>query len=153
MRVYLAGFIQGNKIIECTSWRKEIVGYYHLNPDISFLDPFSGKDLSSISGDGLNSSTPRNAIVHRDYAAVTSSDLIVANMNTFGESRPPIGTICELAWAWDKKIPIVLISEDKNYLNHPFVSYFTSIAVPDVEYLLRHDVIGYFYKGIVNALY
>ncbi len=153
MKVYLAGFIQGSKLKECIEWRKRVRNYYKLNPDIEFLDPFSGKDLDSISQDGLNSSTPRNAIVHRDYAAVTGSELIVANMNTFGESRPPIGTICELAWAWENKIPIILISSDKNYVEHPFISYFASQTAKDVEDLLKHDMIGFFFQGLTHALY
>ena len=107
MKVYLAGFIQGSKLNECIAWRKKIRDHYEHWKDgekypIIWLDPLNGKHLDTITPDGLKSDTPRNAIVHRDYRCICDCDLVVVNMDTFGESRPLTGTICELAWAWDK---------------------------------------------------
>ncbi len=152
MKVYLAGFIQGAKLKECTEWRVKVRKYYE-DQGVVFIDPMNGKNFATITKDGLKSSTPRNSIVHRDYRCVTDADLIVVNMDTFGESRPLTGTICELAWAWDKHIPIIMITDEPKYKDHPFLSYFASWVVPTVEELFESDAIGFYLKGRQNADY
>jgi len=152
MKVYLAGFIQGSKLKECILWRKQIREYYKDYPFV-FLDPLNGKDFASISQDGLKSSRNPHSIIHRDYKSVTSADLIIANMNTFEEQRPLTGTICELAWAWEKHIPIIMITKEDKYKLHPFLSYFASDIVSSVNELFESGVVYYFYSGLVNALY
>jgi len=153
-KVYLAGFIQGTKIEECVAWRKKIREHYVMGGwDIVWLDPLNGKEFGSITDDGLKSNIPAHAIVHRDYRSVEDSDLIIANMDTFGESRPLTGTLCELAWAWDKHIPIIMITDEKKYKDHPFLEYFASAIVPTVDKLLEEKLINYFYKGANNAVY
>lgn len=155
MKCYLAGFMSGDKLKETTEWRKKIRAHYAVKAwnDLVFLDPYNGKDINTITKDGLKSNVPPNAIVHRDYKCVDEADLIVANMNTFGSDRPLTGTMCELAWAWQLKKPIVLITKNKNYVEHPFLSYFASWVVGDVNELLNEKVIDYFYKGLVQARY
>ncbi len=158
-KIYLAGYIQGNKIEECAGWRKRIrehyddwKGYGERYP-INWLDPLNGKNFESITGDGLKSDTPPNAIIHRDYRSVTSSDLIIVNMDTFGESRPLTGTICELAWAWDKHIPIIMITTEDIYIKHPFLACFASVIVSSVDELLEKKFVNYFFKGDNSAIY
>ena len=156
MKIYLAGYISGKVIKECVDWRKKIANHYSnakWHGKITFLDPLNGKDLTSITEDGLHSSCPSHAIVHRDYSSVVGADLIIANMSTFGEKRPPIGTICELAWAWDHHKPIILISQEKQFIEHPFLKYFASWIVKDVNDLLSKKVVNYIYKGFANAVY
>lgn len=152
MKVYLAGFIQGAKIKECMEWRVKVRKYYEDN-GIIFIDPLNGKEVATITPDGLKSSTPRNSIVHRDYRCVIDADLIVVNMNTFGETRPLTGTICELAWAWEHHIPIIMITNEAIYKDHPFLSYFASWVVPDINSLFDSDAIGFYLKGKKNATY
>jgi len=154
MNAYLAGFMSGDKLKETTEWRFTIRSHYAVkNWPIVWLDPYNGKDIGTITGDGLKSSVPPNAIVHRDYMCVEKADIIVANMDTFGSTRPLTGTICELAWAWQMRKPIILISTDKNYVCHPFMTYFASWIVPDVQTLLDEEIIDYFFKGTVTAKY
>ena len=151
---YLAGFMSGDKLEETTRWRFDIRSHYAVKDwPIVWLDPYNGKDIASITSDGLKSSVPAHAIVHRDYSCVRDADLIVANMDTFGSDRPLTGTICELAWAWQMNKPIILITSDKNYIHHPFMSYFASWIVPDVKTLLDEEIIDYFFKGQVTAKY
>lgn len=158
MSVYLAGYITDSVIDECVAWRKRLrevyddwkgMGRY----PICWLDPLNGEDYSEISHEGLKGVLPANAIVHKDYMCVKNADLIVANMNTFGQTRPPIGTICELAWAFEFHKPIVMITTDKNYINHPFMSYFTSWYVSSVDELIDKKVINQFYKAWSTAIY
>lgn len=157
-KIYLAGFIQGGECLEkCIEWRRKIRNHFLQNPkwqgEIKFLDPLNGKDLATITSDGLKSSCDPHAILHRDYAAVINSNLIIANMATFNEKRPLTGTISELSWAWEHHIPIVLISKEDIYTQHPFIKYFSSWIVGDVDELLEKKIIQYFYRGLTTASY
>ena len=153
--IYLAGYISGNKSLECKEWRMRIKNFFYLKPKwqtaISFIDPMNGEDTASLCKEGLTSSFPPHAIVHRDYNSIKMCDLVVANMNTFGETRPPIGTICELAWAFEMRKPIIMITDDYRYQNHPFTSYFASAIVNNTDELLKGDLIQQFYKGTVTS--
>lgn len=153
-KVYLAGFIQGSKLKECIAWRLKIREHFEAKKyPIEWLDPLNGKNLASITADGLKSSTPPHAIVHRDWASVNAADLIVANMDQFGETRPPVGTISECAWAFALRKPLILITDDKNFKYHPFLEYFATAIVPSVDVLLKEKLIQYMYKGVVSAQY
>jgi hypothetical protein len=157
--IYLAGYISGEVITQCVAWRKKIVDYYENwkgNQDypIIFLDPLNSKDYEKISKDGTTAEgIDSNAIIHRDYQCVMKSDLIIVNLDTFGMSRVPFGTIAECAWAWDKRKPIILISEDEVYHRHPFSRYFASCIVKNVDELLERKLINYFFKGWNSVQY
>jgi nucleoside 2-deoxyribosyltransferase len=134
--VYLAGFINGEKIDECTSWRKKIRSFYLSKgwEQLVFLDPLNGDERETIDREGLTSlSIPGKAIVHRDYQSVVNSNLIIANLDTFGATRPLTGTIYELAWAWMKEIPVILITNNHIYTKHPFIVDTASVIVSSVE--------------------
>jgi hypothetical protein len=157
--VYLAGYINGKVLNECISWRKKIVDHYENwkgkeDYPIVFLDPLNSKQYEDISEDGTTAiGIDPNAIVHRDYICVMRSDLIIANMDLFGENRIPLGTISEIAWAWDHKKPIVIISSNEMYHKHPFSRYFASFIVKDVDELLKRKILNYFFKGWNSAIY
>lgn len=158
MKVYLAGYIHDAKIEECIAWRRKIRDYYDNwkgkeRYPITWLDPLNGKDLTTIRDSGLNCSFPSNAMIHRDFKCVADSDLLIANLDTFGESRPPVGTICECAWAWQMRKPLVLITDERYYIDHPFMTYFASWIVKDVNELIERKIINYFFKGTVSAQY
>jgi nucleoside 2-deoxyribosyltransferase len=101
----------------------------------------------------LKSNIPGNAIVHRDYKCVKSADLLVVNMDTFGEQRPLTGTIYELAWAWVDHKPVIIITDEEKYSEHPFIKDTASIIVSSVDELIEKKYINYFYKGLSSALY
>jgi len=153
---YLAGYISGAKIEECVKWRKDIRSYY-LNKgwdDLVFLDPLNGDERESIDDEGLESSLiPGKALVHRDYESVKNSDLIIANLDTFGAERPLTGTIYELAWAWEFKTPVIVITTNPRYKRHPFIIDTACMVVESVEELIEKKYLNYFYKGQVSAIY
>lgn len=157
MKIYLAGYIAGSVIDECTSWRKKIREHYDTWPGgrypISCMDPLNGERFSEISSDGNKGVIPSHAIVHKDYRCVELADLVIANLNTFGQDRPMIGTFFELAWAYDKRKPIVLITDNESYINHPFLAYAASWIVSDVDTLLERKIINQFYKSFNSAEY
>ena len=155
--VYLAGYMSGEKLQECIGWRKQVREYFDLNPkwhgQIQFCDPFNGQELHTIDFGGLHSSIPDKALIHRDYNSVKISDVVIANLDTFGATRPITGTVYELAWAWEAKKPVIVITTDENYLNHPFILDTASFIFKSVEEMLESKAIHYFYQGKHSAVY
>ena len=177
MYVYLAGYMSGEKLKECTEWRKKIRDHYRnwettpadintigdckqvkyetLAFPIALLDPFNGKEVKTIDKEGLTSSVPAHAIIHGDYLSVCKADIIVASLDTFGAERPSIGTHWELAWAWQMKKPFVLIVPEgmrKTYTLHPFTNQ-ASWIVESVDELLEKGVLETFYRRMAGAIY
>lgn len=155
-RIYLAGYINNEVIEECWEWRKQIALHYNSNPkwhgDISFLDPLNG-EIGNITEEGLKCAVPGKALIHRDYNSVKSANLIVANLDTFGEMRPMVGTLYELAWAWEAKKPTIVITNEDKYKFHPFIVDTASIIVASVNEMLEKKMIDYFFKGLNSAIY
>ena len=155
--VYLAGYIHGKKIKKCIEWREKIKNYYkrfnHESHEICWLDPLNGKEIGEITPDGLKSNIPGSAFLPRDFMSVSNADLVVASLETFGQTRPPIGTISEIAWCYVLKKPLIVITDEIQYKEHPFIKYNAALIVPTVEDLLEKNYIGYFYKGVNNAIH
>jgi len=132
--IYLAGFIS-TEHPETFAWRQEALSW--LSGYFKVLSPLRGKqDLKAESKDGGLTTTKHTNrdIIARDYGDVLRSDLFLVHLENFGSTRPLLGTIYELAWAWDRKIPVVAICNSNNYLmrQHPFVEqtvchYFESV--------------------------
>ena len=154
MKCYLAGQISGTHIKECVDWRIKIREHYARKDwPIEFLDPLNGKEFAEITEDGLKSTVPAEAIFDRDKLSVQLADIVVVNLENYDKSREPFGSHCELAWAGLLGKPIILISKEQKYTEHPFVKRMVSWIVPDVETLLKDKVINYMFKGTVNADY
>ena len=154
MKCYMAGFMSGDYLEETTAWRKKVREHYVMKGwGIEWLDPYNGKDIGTITPDGLKSSVDPHAIVHRDYMSVSQADILIVNLNTFGSGRTSTGTICELAWAWQMRKPIIMITDEVQFTDHPFTSYFASSVYPSVEAMLEDKIVDYMYKGINNAVY
>ena len=159
MKVYLSGYISGKAIDQCIAWRKKIREHYdHWKGGekypIEWIDPLNGSEFEKISADGLTlENVPPNAIMQRDYISCKISDLIVANLDTFGESRPLLGTFFEIAWGWEHKKPLIIVTSDYAFANHPFIVSSASFIVKSVDELLEKKHINYFYKGLNSAIY
>ena len=158
MSVYLAGYIEKSVIDQCIAWRKKIRTTYDNwkgveRYPIIFLDPCNGEDWNEIAINGNNKKIPDHAIVSKDRMCVNNADLIIANMDTFGQTRPPIGTISEIVWASEFHKPIITITDDPLYENHPFIKTFTSWYVKSVDELLDEKIINQFYKSWTTAIY
>jgi hypothetical protein len=158
MIVYLAGLIHGSVIDQCIAWRKQVVDYYSNwkgtgkpYADLCLIDPTNGE--KDVALDGLSCSLPSRFILEKDYAAVKQSDLIVVNLNTFGVSRPPIGSICEIVFAWEHKKPVFAITTEDVYIRHPFISNMVSWYFESVEHMLKEKAIQSFYKTLHSAQY
>ncbi len=164
MKIYVAGYINNEVLDQCLEWRKKLRSHYHnykgqVYP-ITWLDPCNGEADSDVKlkNEGLESSVPPKVIMLRDYQCVTKyADLVVANMDTFGRLRYPIGTIMEVAWAWEHHIPVLIIDplpdNESPWLNHPMFGTAQACRVKSLDELLEKKYIQFFYKGWNSAIY
>jgi nucleoside 2-deoxyribosyltransferase len=145
MNIYLAGLISTEKP-ESLLWRDMIQSHWENNPLIEVLSPLEKKrKLADTSPDGgvtSNGLTSKDILL-RDLNDIQRSDVILANLNSFGSTRPLIGTIAELAWAWRDHKPIVAISYPDDpfaYLarNHPFLSAFVTHYCDSIPAAVEH---------------
>lgn len=164
--VYLGGYMSKDKLKETTEWRIEIRDYfknyeydYEVEDTVSFpvscLDPYNGKEFDSISADGVKSHIPPNAIRRSDRMSVNKSDVVIANMNTFGSKRKMIGTICEMQWAFDADKPVIIIANEEEidlYKDHPFTCH-ADYFLTDYKQLFEQKIIETYYRRIAGSIY
>jgi len=158
MKVYLAGIIDGKNIEKCREWRHKVIKHYtnwkntgKNYGDLCFLNPLNGED--NVSPDGLTSNVPTKAILDKDYIAIKTCDLFIAYMENFGVERPMLGTIMEIAFAYEFRKPIILISDNELYKKHPFICNMVSWYFDTVDDMLKQKAINIFYKAFNSSLY
>jgi hypothetical protein len=159
MKIYMAGYMSGAVLHECVEWRVKIRDHYEnwkgARYPIDFLDPFNGPELESLDAKGLKSSVPANAIFAGDMMSVKACDLVVANLDTFGQTRPMIGTYFELGWctAWQKDFVLIVPGNYREIAeNHPFLKQAAAVF-GSVDEFLESKTLNYFYKRINGANY
>jgi hypothetical protein len=155
MKLYLAGLMEESVLDKCIAWRKKIVDHYSnwkgsgkMYGDLCFLDPCNGE----IKKDGFVP-LPKKAIFDKDYICVRNCDLLIANLNTFGIKRWPIGTIMEVAWAKPFHKPVIMITSDLAVKEHPFPESIVSWYFKSVDDMLEKKAINHFYKAWHSARY
>lgn len=159
---YLAGIMLGGEAQKPTvDWRYKIRKHYENYKgngiyEISFLDPWNGEVDGVIDAEGLtNLAVSANTIFQGDVCAIKKADIIVANFNQFGSSRPSVGTYfeCGMALAFGK--PLILIVPENEYerwTKHPFTSQACAIF-KSTEELLNSKILNWFYKRTNSAIY
>ena len=136
--VYLSGPISSLNWHEATGWRDDVKVKLGAH-GIRALSPMRQKEflkgVSSFSAtcetEGVHHplSTPRG-IMTRDFHDSTVCDVMLVNL--LGASRVSIGTMMELAWAFQKRTPVVCAIEDdrSNVHEHGMVSEALGYRVP-----------------------
>jgi|688.fasta_scaffold147247_4 nucleoside 2-deoxyribosyltransferase len=116
-KVYLAGPITSLSYDEANDWRAWFKNEITKSDKIQCLSPMRGKhylkdckDISATGNEKLGILSGGPAILTRDHSDVVNSDIIVVNL--LGATKVSIGCMFEIAWAYHKHIPIVLIIED-----------------------------------------
>jgi nucleoside 2-deoxyribosyltransferase len=140
--VYLAGPITGQSYEGATEWREHFKARIEskFGDKINCLSPMRGKhylqSLQDISATGMEkygilSGGP--AVLTRDYSDTTSADILVVNL--LGATKVSIGTMFEVAWAYSKHIPIVLVIEKgtENVHAHSMLLTMCGYQVDNVE--------------------
>lgn len=138
--VYLAGPITGLSYKGCTEWR-EAVRADLAQVGIEGVSPMRCKHylerLSEISGHGREYvhmsplSGPRG-VVTRDRFDVHRADVLLVNLH--GAKQVSIGTMFEIAWAFQKHTPIVAVMEKEGHPHdHMFVWEAIGYRVETIE--------------------
>lgn len=160
--VYLAGIMLGGEAQAPTvEWRHKVRKHYENYKgqgmyEISFLDPWNGEVDAVISADGVtNLTVSANTIFQGDVCAIKKANLIVANFNQFGSSRPSVGTYFECGMALALGKPLILIvppEEFDRWSKHPFTSQACAIY-KSVDEFLNAKILNWFYKRTNTAIY
>jgi hypothetical protein len=64
-----------------------------------------------------------------------SGGIVLMNLSTTAEGRKPIGTLFELMWCWDNRIPVIAVMGrdcDPGYRNHPWIKTMVSYEATSV---------------------
>ena len=133
--IYLAGPISGCSYDGCTSWRE---AFKSLVPEsVQCLSPMRGKDYleqeqvidGSYPGHVLSCS---RGIMTRDFFDCTRADVVVVNL--LDSARVSIGTVMEIAWAYAKHTPTIVIMEPTGNLHeHPMIAEAIGFRVETME--------------------
>lgn len=133
-KVYLAGPISGQSYDGATAWRTLVAD--ELLDEIECYDPMRGKGyLSGEKGikdhyDEFNLSRTKG-VVARDYFDVQRCDALLVNL--LGATKVSIGTVMEIAWAYDKHKPVVLVMEKGNVHEHGMILECCGYVVGSLE--------------------
>lgn len=127
--VYLAGGIAGLSGAEATDWRDFAFNILDAH-SIETLDPMRAKGILSSQAKistNFNDYAPNGAfftsrgIMTRDFNDVKRCDALLVNL--LGLSKPSLGTIMELAWAYALQKPAVVAieAEGNPHDGHPMI--------------------------------
>lgn len=138
--VYLAGPISGLTFLEAVDWRDYAKaelsksGITGLSP-MRFKDYLS--DLESISHKcdveaALNVLSTPEGILSRDHFDANRCDVLLVNF--LGARDRSLGTAMEVAWAFHKKTPIVVVMEQTGNPNdHAMINAATNFRVETLD--------------------
>ena len=107
-KVYLAGPIEGCSDDEITLWRKESKKWFI-------------EGVKAISPMVIDSKFT-SEIITQNFYDVSKCDVILAYLpKCISDRRCSYGTICEIAWAYAKQKPVVIVSDDPYVHSHPVI--------------------------------
>ena len=135
--VYLIGPITGCSYEECVNWREAVKtaleqgGRYHcLNPMRAEKHLFGSKKISQ-ADDEKPGATGHDIVRRGHYDACRSE---VAFVNLLGATRVSIGSVMEIAWAFDRGAHVVVCMEPTgNPHEDVFVRETASIRFPTLD--------------------
>lgn len=141
-RLYVAGPITGFSYENATSWRDDVAKKLE-KYDIAVYSPMRAKEflagtpkLHAIMDGYQDPMTSTKGIVCRDHQDCVKADVLFVNF--LGATEVSLGTACELAWAYDRRIPIVVVAEPENiHVQHPFVVEMSDFIVRSIDEGLR----------------
>lgn len=123
INVYLAGPITGTSYDDCTDWRNKVNNDFR-KFGVTGVSPMRHKTylkdeaiLQKLYKTALSS---QRGIFARDSWDVDRCDAIFVNL--LYAKDVSIGTVMEISWAWQKRIPIILVMEKHgNVHDHPMI--------------------------------
>lgn len=121
--VYLAGSISGMTYEDATEWRRKAdILLKQTGINFNSVDPMRGKE-NLFGSSELPHESPKHPAKHiwlRDKYDVESCDGMIVNF--LNCKRVSIGTCVEIGMGVEQEIPIIVIMEENNIHNHPFIT-------------------------------
>ena len=118
-KIYLAGPITGKNWGESENWRdrfkqalKDTAPHIHGYSPLREKSEILKKEVAIADNYANTLFSNQRAIMSRDFFDVQTSDAVVANLT--GSTIVSIGTVMEMAWAYQRRIPLIVISEFKD---------------------------------------
>jgi len=127
------------------TWRREAIKRFN-ELGIATRSPYRGRDKSKIMkvdkyhytvSTAPISNRLGNMLVARDLKDVEDCDVLLMNLTGTKDERPAIGTLSELAWAYQLRKPVICVVDEEttnsHYYKHPFMHQFISQWVGTVD--------------------
>jgi hypothetical protein len=138
--VYLSGPIAGLNWDQIAAWRNELRPLVDSN--IRLISPMRGKEHQKKTVKKYHKIIADN----KDTTDIMATGKSI--FNAIGSKSVSIGSVCEVAWAWQLgKIVVFAIDDNpKNPHNHDFIhtmAHYTVHNLPDAAYVLNQIFIGY----------
>lgn len=138
-KIYLAGQMAPDE--ETLKWRQKFTKSVSSCENIVILDPSLNEAFKpTITGNealmSVYKSDVGKLITSKDRAMVKESNIVVANLNHYDKDKIVLGTLFEIAWAYDDPSTTVIIIGDEragSVLYHPFIIASSNIIVKTVE--------------------
>ena len=138
--VYLCGPIIGLTFDDCARYYQNVAAL--LPPWVVPISPMRGKPYLKNHGTILDAYPEygplgtQKGIVGRDFFDVRRADIVLANF--LGATRPSIGSMFEIAWAFQLRKPVVVAMEATgNPHDHAFVREACDFRVQTIEQACR----------------
>ena len=133
--VYLAGPITGLTFNDGQGWRTYAARALDSEHVIT-LSPLRGKEYLKVHGKLTNGTydgtlTSAKAITRRDFFDCTRATAVLVNLE--GTERLSIGTIMEIAWAYQAQIPTVVVCPKNNPHHHVLLDECCTYQVETLE--------------------
>lgn len=148
LNIYLAGPITGCSYDGCTNWRQQ---FKQLLPDtkvhlqmgfdlseLRVLSPMRGKDYllgeTNVADSYENELvlSCQRGIMTRDFFDCCRADIVVVNL--LGAERVSIGTVMEIAWAFQNRTPVIAVMEkERNLHDHSMIRESIGFRVTTLE--------------------
>lgn len=140
--IYLAGGMSKfgkDNFEESNSWRKQCISYLNNHTDRSCYDVHITNPNNYFNFlEDVPTYESQREVMEFDLNRVRKSDLIIVNFN----DPASLGTMAELAIAYEKKIPVVGLNEYENKL-HPWQNEMCNRIFPNIDDLLNYIVCYY----------
>ena len=136
--VYLAGPISGLSFEGCTDWR-EYAKNALAHHNIRGWSPMRAKEalaaLETISGHGneyahMGPFATSRGVMTRDFFDCNRADVVLVNF--VGARTVSIGTVMEIAWAYQKHTPII-VAADNDLHNHMMLNEAYGFSVKTLD--------------------
>lgn len=137
VKIYLSGAMGSLNFEEQSRWRQQIMDAIKYNYECEkkpiFFNPVNYYNFTEVRH------RSEREIMEFDLNALRHSDLVIVNFNDPENDPKSVGTISELAIAYELKIPIIGINSDGKEL-HPWLTEFTSRMCDSLREAVEHTV-------------